>query len=215
MDATPSLDELTRRLSAMEAKADHAEAYAVRQLIAQDYPTSEAATCARYKMGLDRLFRARDLAQAAQLFEEAAGDGHPFWSAAARTSLGLCLVRMGRAQKGMLELRKVGFAPEPSQHSAAALGFMEAICMEGGQVDEGLRLRKERIRQLEFLVARGDSAPPEEVGLHLYQLATALRDQGETERARQVLSQGVEMGAGRLGDGLFTMLSEAAAQTPA
>ena len=215
MDPTPSLDELTRRLSAVEAEANHAEAYAVRQLIAQDYPTSEAATCARYKMGLDRLFRGRDLAEAAQLFEEAAGDGHAFWSAAARTSLGLCLVRMGRAQKGMLELRKVGFAPEPSQHSAAALGFMEAICLEGGQDEEALRVRKERIRQLEVLVARGDSAPAGEVGLHLYQLAMALRDQGEMARAREVLAQGIELGATRLGDGLFTMLSEAAADTPA
>lgn len=206
-----TLDELVARLEAFEAKGDHDGAGSVRRAIVAEYPEHGQAACAQYKLGLDRLFRGRDLQAAATLFEEAAAHGDAFWSAAARVSLGLCLVRLGKAQHGLLELRRVGYGEPATVHSVTALGFIEALMADEGKADEVQRVRRDRIRQLEGLVEaqRQQSLPAGSAGFALLHLALALRDEGEAGRAADLLAQARGLGRQALGEEMWAQLAQA------
>ncbi|RYF03145.1 MAG: hypothetical protein EOO40_12530 [Deltaproteobacteria bacterium] len=184
---------------------------AVRERILAAHPDSEAASEALYKLGLDALFRARDLERAVLIFEQAAGRKHAFWSAAARTSLGLCYFHLHRSQKALFELRKVAYAKTPSVHSVTALAFIENIFATQGNGDEATRVRKERITQLEQLIVRSREArsEPSERGHFLYQLAMALRDHNELERAKVSLEEARALGPEGLGTDLFRAVVDA------
>jgi len=199
------LDDLLSELANFDAQHDLEGLRRVRGTIVSEHPDSEAAVEAQYKIGLDYLFRERDLVQAVERFEEAAKRKHPLWSAAARTSLGLCYHHQGRAQKALLELLKVAYPETPSSHSVTALGFIEHICEQSNQPDEAKRARKDRIKQLEVLVdsarSRGQAG---ERGFYLYTLALALRDQGGDEAsAKQMLAEAKDLGPEVLGADLF------------
>ena len=130
----PKLDDLLSDLANFDAQHDLQGLRKTRETIVSEHPDSEAAVEAMYKIGLDHLFRERDLVAAVARFEEASKRKHPFWSAAARTSLGLCYYHQGRGQKALLELRgcltrgstltlrprATGFAPPIRSSSPAA-----------------------------------------------------------------------------------------------
>lgn len=205
------LDDLLSDLANFDAQHDLPGLRRVRETIVTEHPDSEAAVEALYKIGLDLLFRERDLVAAVTRFEEAAKRKHPFWSAAARTSLGLCYYHQGRGQKALLELRKVAYPEVPTSHSVTALGFIENISEQSGQPDEARRARKDRIKQLEQLV---DSARTRdhaaERGFYLYTLALALRDQGgDEDSAKTLLAEAKELGPEILGADLFRAVAAA------
>jgi tetratricopeptide (TPR) repeat protein len=204
------LDDLLSDLANFDAQHDLDGLRRVREVIVTEHPDSEEAVEALYKIGLDCLFRERDLIAAVQNFEDAAKRKHPFWSAAARTSLGLCYHHQGRSQKALLELRKVAYPETPTSHSVTALGFIESILEEAGNSDDAKRARKDRVKQLEQLVddARS-SGRANERGFYLHQLALALREQGEGGRARELLTEAKDLGPEVLGADLFRAVASA------
>jgi tetratricopeptide (TPR) repeat protein len=204
------LDDLLSDLANFDAQHDLQGLRRVREAIVSEHPDSEEAVEALYKIGLDCLFRERDLVAAVDTFDEAAKRKHPFWSAAARTSLGLCFHHQGRAQKALLELRKVAYPETPSSHSVTALGFIESILEQSGNSDDAKRARKDRVKQLEQLVdAARSGGRGNERGFYLHQLALAMREQGEGARARELLTEAKDLGPEVLGADLFRAVASA------
>ncbi len=207
-----NLEALLNDLANLDAQHDLEGLHRVREQIVSDFPQSDAAVEAMYKLGLDILFRRRDLNGAVAKFEEAAKRKHPFWSAAARTSLGLCFYHQKRTQRALLELRKVAYPEKPTQHSVTALVFLEQIYTTEGNRDEAKRIRKDRINQLEELIRQSrERGEPQERGFHLYNLGIALRDQGEEGRGRAVLEEAKALGPSGLGADLYRSVVEALA----
>ncbi|MBI5507444.1 MAG: hypothetical protein HY903_01705 [Deltaproteobacteria bacterium] len=199
-----NLESLQNDLANLDAQHDLEGLRKVRQQIVTEHPASDAAVEALYKIGLDLLFRGRDLGAAVEKFEDAAKRKHPFWSAAARTSLGLCLYHQGRTQRALLELRKVAYPETPTHHSVTALTFLEQIYANDGNRDEVKRIRKDRIHQLEQLIAKArEQGATQERGFHLHNLGVALRDHGEDGRAKAVLEEAKELGPDVLGADLY------------
>jgi tetratricopeptide (TPR) repeat protein len=194
----------------------------VREQIVTEHPQSEAACEALYKIGLDLLFHEHRLSDAMENFADAAKRKVPFWSDAARTSLGLCLFHQQRPQKALLELRKVAYQDQPSAHTVTALSFIEIVYQAAGNVDETKRARQDRIAQLERLAAAnprdpGGSSSPSgtdspsvgERGYFLYLLGLACRDLGDDARATTVLNEAKALGPGVLGAELYRSVIEA------
>lgn len=200
------LDALLSDLANFDAHQDLEGLRRVREDIISQHPDSGAAVEALYKVGLDLLFRERNLELAVQKFEEAAKKKAPFWSDAARTSLGLCYFHQKRAQKALLELRKVGYPEAPTPHSVTALSFIETIYDSEGNKDEVKRVRKDRITQLDALVNATQST---ERGYFLYLLGLACRDQGDDTKANDALTKARDLGPEVLGAELYRSVSEA------
>jgi len=203
------LDALVRRLGELDAKADLDGLRQTREQIVAQHPDSDAAVEALYKVGLDLLFRERKLDEAVTRFDEAARRKTPFWSDAARVSLGLCLFHQRRTQKALLELRKAAYPAEPNAHSVTALAFIETIYESENKADEVKRARKDRIAQLEQLTRPGPTTTPAERGHYLYLLGLACRDQGDDARAVKALEQARTLGPSALGAELFRAVGEA------
>ncbi len=205
-----NLESLLNNLANLDAEHDLEGMRHVRECIVSEHPDSDAAVEAGYKIGLDFLFRHRDLTGALEKFEIAAKAKHSFWSAAARTSLGLCYYHQKRLQKALFELRKVAYPPTPSPHSVTALTFIENIFDTEGKPEEVQRVRKDRIGQLEKLieVAR-EQGQALERGYHLYTLGLALLDHGEDGRGRAMLEDAKNMGPDLLGADLYRSVLEA------
>lgn len=205
------LESLLNDLANLDAQHDLDGLRRVRERIVEEYPDSDAAVEALYKLGLDLLFRSRDIEQAVVKFVEAAKRKHVFWSAAARTSLGLCYYHQKRNQKALLELRKVAYAEPPTSHSITALGFIEQIFSNEGNLQEIERVRKDRISQLRRILKAGKEAgiTAAERGFHLYNLGLALKDAGEEEEAVQSLQTAKALGPDALGADLYRSVVEA------
>ena len=194
----PALAELVHELDlAIVAKAPDGMRR-LRQAIVAEYPDSEFAAEARYRLGLDALFFGREIDRAMELFDEAGKTRHSAWAPAARTSLALCLMHLGREQKAMFELRKVAFVREPTAHSVTALTLMETFCARGKQAEELARVRKERIGQLERLAAAA-TTPVGDRAQYLVQLGLAYIDTGDKRRGRTTLEQAKSLGPLALG----------------
>lgn len=184
---------------------------ATREQIVAEHPKSDAAVEAAYKIGLDLLFRARMLDEAVVHFESAAKAKQPFWSDAARTSLGLCYYHQRRSQKALFELRKVGYAKELSTHSVTALAFIENIFETEGKHDDAKKVRLDRIKQLEQLIetCRTKPAQAAERGYHQYQLGLAYKDNNDSEGAHAVWQAASALGVKVLGEDLHKSIAEA------
>jgi TPR repeat protein len=208
------LQALLETIAGLDAQQDLDGLRAARQRLLEDHPQSDAAVEAGYKVGLDLLFRGRKLDEAIVYFDQAARRGHAFWSAAARTSLGICYYHQRRTQKALFELRKVAYSKHVSAHSVTALAFLENIFETSGKRDEAARVRKDRIGQLEQLVAPGQGTletPAGDRGAYLYQLGLALKDNRDPERAYTVLRQAAGLGAAALGQDLYRSVMDALA----
>ncbi len=205
-----NLESLLNDLANLDAQHDLEGMRRIREQIVSEHPDSEAAVEANYKIGLDLLFRERKLGAAIEQFAEAAKRRHPFWSAAARTSYGLCLYHQKRVQKALFELRKVAYPEKANVHSVTALAFMEQIFATEGNPEEVGRVRKDRISQLETLIAEArESGQAQERGFHLYTLGVALKDHGEDGRGQAVLEDAKSLGPQVLGADLFRSVVEA------
>ncbi len=203
------LEDLLSELTDCDTKSDLAGLRRVREQIVLEHPQSEAAVEASYKIGLDLLFRERQRELAMEHFELAAKRRVPFWSDAARTSLGLCLFHQRRTQKALLELRRVAYQDKPNAHSITALSFIETIYESEGNQDEVKRARKDRVTQLEALCKPGGGATSSERGYFLYLLGLAYRDQGLGEKGTRALEEAKALGPEALGADLYRSVCEA------
>ncbi|MBN1960128.1 MAG: tetratricopeptide repeat protein [Deltaproteobacteria bacterium] len=203
------LDVLLSELANFDAQNDLEGLRRIREQIVAEHPQSVEAAEALYKIGLDLLFRERNLSEAMENFEEAAKRKVAFWSDAARTSFGLCLFHQRRPQKALLELRKVAYQENPSSHTVTALSFIEVIHESDGKTDEAKRTRKDRITQLEKLAYQTENTQAAERGYYLYMLGLAYRDQGSDEIAIQTLQEAKAIGQEALGDELYRSITEA------
>lgn len=204
------LQSLLNTVAHLDTLQDFDGLRAAREQIVVEHPGSDAAVEAAYKIGLDLLFRARNFDGAVVQFELAAKAKQPFWSAAARTSLGICYYHQRRSQKALFELRKVAYAKEVSTHSVTALAFIENIFETEGKADDASRVRLDRIKQLEQLAeaCRGKPAQTAERGYHLYQLGLALKDNHEDQRAHEIWQNASELGVKALGEDLYKSVVE-------
>lgn len=204
------LDSVLHQLARAEEHGDLDELRRIRTVLVDDYGDQEASIEACYKLGLDLLFRQRDIEAAITRFDAAARRKHPFWSAAARTSLGLCYFHQGRLQRALFELRKVAYSTPPSSNSLTALSLVESIVAEQGSEDDVRAIRRDRIKQLRALVeARGDPEDAGEKGFYLYVLGLALRDHGEPAEARLVFQDVRRLGADVVGASVFSDVTAA------
>ncbi len=201
----PSLESLLNDLANFDAQNDFEAMKTVREQIVAAHPDTDEAVESIYRLGLDFLFRQRDLNAAIESFSTAAKRKHEYWSKASRTSLGLCYYHQGKLQKALFELRRVGFAKEPNPHAIAALAFLEDIFLREGDDDEALRVRKERLIQLQALCAEDDpeTLVNQERGYYLYQLGVAYLDQGEDAKAKIAFDRAKSAGEEILGEDLF------------
>jgi len=198
------LDGLLEELAGLSDSGDFDRLRGIREQIIEHHEDSEHAVEAIYRVGLDSLFRERDFPAALELFERAAKRKHPYWSAAARTSMGICLYHQGRKQKAILELRKVGFVDSPSEHSVASLAFIETIFLNEGEAEDVVRTRRERIKQLEKLIkAAREDGDKEALGHHLYACGLANLDANESSVAQLALDEAKELGPDVLGAELY------------
>ena len=203
------LETLLSKLSQLDELRDTDGLREVRQEIVAQHPDSEETAEALYKLGLDALFHRRDTAGAIEKFAEASKRKHPFWSQAARTSLGLCYYQQRRLPKALLELRRVGFREEPTPHSVIALSFLEEILTNQGEGEEATRARRERVVQLRKLVHARENAPASEVAFYLLNLAIALQDSGLNDEAATTLQRAEALGADALDENLLRTLRRA------
>jgi tetratricopeptide (TPR) repeat protein len=204
------LESLLNDIANLDAQHDLDGLRRIREQIVAEHPDSDAAVEAQYKIGLDLLFRQRDLAGAVAKFEVAAQHKHPYWSAAARTSAALCYYHQKRTQKAVFELRKVAYPEEPNAHSVTALAFLETIFANEGQRDEVRRVRRDRVGQLEELARLSrERNLLSDRGYYLYLLGLALRDQGEDGRANALLEDVKNLGPEILGADLYRSVLEA------
>ena len=197
------INPLLNELNALAEQGDLDGLRRVREQVVLEHSESEAYAEAAYKLGLDRLFRDRDMAGATEAFQLAIDNKHEVWSKAARTSLGICMYHRGQPQKAFFELRRVGYTETPCDHSLAALAFLEVMHQQDGDNDSADRVRSERIRQLTALVSRDKSMPSQQLGANLFALAGALREQNETEAATAALTQAHSLGSEMLGSELY------------
>jgi len=146
-----TLDELEKDLE-RSLKVDDFEAVAsVRRSITQLHPDTPPAAEAHYKLGLDALFRQRSLDAAADHFRASAKLKISQWSLPARMSLGLVLLRQGKPQQAIFELRRVASAEPPTAQSAQAAGMVVVALLEQGKSAEADRARQQHRRILERL----------------------------------------------------------------
>jgi tetratricopeptide (TPR) repeat protein len=201
------LEGLLKELDQQEAAGDLEGLWKTRQVIVANFGNTPEAVEAAYKVGLHYLFHLRDLDQAVTHFQAAAKHKDPYWSLAARTSLGICLFHQGRGQKALFELRRVGFTETPNDHSVTALAFMETIHAVEAQMDELNRVRTERIKQLYVLIEESRPSKDQTFGQHLFSLATALVDEGDLKAAKACLDEAKELGPDVLGAELYSAVA--------
>lgn len=206
-----NLEALLNDLANLDAQHDLDGMRKVREQILAEHPNSDEAVEAQYKIGLDFLFRQRDIMAATEAFATAAKRKHPYWSPAARISLGLCYYHQKRTQKAVFELRRIAFPDKPNIHSVTALTFLENIFQEEGNKDEVARTRKERVNQLEKLVRQleEDGAEPSERGYAMLQLGVSYRDQGDDAKGKEILEKAKALGEAALGADLHRSVMEA------
>ena len=199
-----NLEDLLNDLANLEAQHDLDGLRGVREKIVSEHPASDEAVEALYKIGLDFLFRERKLELAIESFREATRRKHPFWSSAARTSLGLCYYHRQQLQLALFELRKVAYADSHSAHSLTALTFIENILREENKMEEVERVQKDRSAQLGILIEEArESGNNAELGFYLYQLGVCLIDAGELGDAKTRLEEAKALGPDALGADLY------------
>ncbi len=152
-----SLKELEGDLSRAIEAADLDRIASVRRTIATGHPDTPAAAQAHYRLGLDLLFRTKNLEEAAEHLREAAKAKAAPWSMAARVSLALILLRQGKPQQAIFELRRVAGLKPPTIHSAQAAGFVVLALRETGNRTEADRARKAQLDVLALLVNSPDA----------------------------------------------------------
>jgi tetratricopeptide (TPR) repeat protein len=187
-----SLKDLERDLKRALEAGDLDRVASVRRTIASGFADTPAGAEASYKLGLDQLFRAKNVGEAEKLLRDAAKSKAAPWSAAARVSLGILMLRQGKAQQAIFELRRVAGIKPPTIHSAQAAGFVVLALKESGNATEAERARK---TQLEILGALIKSGEAETAALAHQMLGMEHKFAGERAKAKEHLSKALASAA--------------------
>ena len=150
-----TLDALTRDLERALAVGDLDTATSVRRTITQLFVETEAGAQASYQLGLEALFRQRNLDAAAEHFRAATKAKVLQWSVPARVSLGMVLLRQGKPQQAVFELRRVASLEPPTAQTAQAAGLVVVALTESGKATEADRARQQHRRLLDRLSRQG------------------------------------------------------------
>ncbi len=155
--AVPPLSELTTSLTRALDVGDADRIREVRRAIAAAHPETEAGADASFRLGLDALFTGQDLEAAAEHFRAATKAKGSASALAARTSLGLVLLRQGKHQQAVFELRRVGSQKPPTLAAAQALSWVVISFRQQKNAKEADRAREEQLKVLEAVAAGADA----------------------------------------------------------
>lgn len=182
-----ALKDLKRDLErALGAKQDFDQIALIRQKIAEAHGDTVEGAEANYKLGLDALFRRGDLELAAQHLREATRVKAPPWSVAARVSLGLILLRQGKDQQAVFELRRVAGATPPTLVSAQAWGL---LVIAFRQLKKGQDANKAQTEYRKALEQIERSGAPADVAQARYMLGMEHKFDGNRAMAKRYLEQ--------------------------
>jgi tetratricopeptide (TPR) repeat protein len=184
------LQDLLRDLEGALKASDHDRVASVRRTIVAQYPGTPEGAEASYKLGLDALFRERSPDEAAEHFR-AALKAKSSWAAAARISLAIILLRQGKSQQGMFELRKVVSADPPTIASAYAKGLIVVALREAKNAKEAERAHEEHKKLLSRVA---EIATGEDKALAHFMLGMEHKFDGEREPAKKHLCAALEAG---------------------
>ncbi len=187
----PKIQDLVRDLERALQSGDHDRVASVRRTIAHQYPETPAGAEASYKLGLDALFRKRNADEAAEHFR-AAVKAKSTWSAPARTSLAIVLLRQGKGQQGMFELRKIASASPPTIASAYAQGLLVLALREAKKGPEAEKAHQEHKR---MLLKVAETSTGEDKALAHFMLGMEHKIDGEREPAKKQLQAALAVGA--------------------
>ncbi len=185
-----TLEALTGDLERALALQDFDTAAAVRRSIAQLFPETPAGAEANYKLGLDALFRHRNLDSAAEHFRAATKAKAPMWGVPARVSLGLVLLRQSKPQQAIFELRRVASVEPPIALSAQAAGMVVVALLEQGKGPEADRARQQHRRILERLTKQ---EPGVERAVGQFMLGIEKKFDGDRAGAKAALQAALEL----------------------
>lgn len=183
------MEKLLRDLERMLESADEERVRSVREVLARDFPETEAGAEANYKLGLHSLFRKQDMEEAANFFRLAAKSKQKKWVSPARLSLALLLFRQDKAQQALFELRKLAGQKPPDVQSAQALGFLAMILREQKKTKEAEQTRDEQKKMLLFLSEKGTG----DRALAHYLLAMELKFDGDRGAAKKHFEKALEL----------------------
>lgn len=181
-------DDLVQRLDAALGQQRWAEARSLREELART--EQPGAAHAGYLVGLEILFREKDMPRAAEALRQAVRLKQEPWSAMARVSLGTLLLRMGKAQQGMFELRKA--ASNPTLLGAQAQALLADALSGSRKGEEADKVRTEMQDRLQKLTASQD--PAESAYAHLM-LGMELKLDGRRADAKRHLEAALAAGA--------------------
>lgn len=179
--AVQPLDALKKDLDRAIKGGDPEKIAAAWSAIAKSHPDTPDGGDASYRLGLDSLFRGKNMDQAAEHFRTAAKTKGPH-ALSARSSLGMILIRQGKEQQGIFELRKVAGVTPPTILSVSAWGLLVLAFTELRKTQEAARAHTEHKRALEKLI---QSKTPEESALAQYMLGMEHKIDGERAIAKR------------------------------
>lgn len=183
------LRDLTRALEAN----DHAASAAVRRTIVENHGGQPEAAEAGFKLGLHLLFKERDIDGAVSVLRGAAKAKHPVWSPQARISLGQLLMRQGKHQQAVFELRRVAGSTQATLVSAQAAGLVVIALREAQQGPQAERARAQYLDILERLTDGEGSDVERALAQHM--LGLEHKHDGRRDLARPLLAAALESGA--------------------
>ncbi|MFO0728613.1 MAG: tetratricopeptide repeat protein [Myxococcota bacterium] len=186
-----TLDQLQKDLQKALELGDLPRIAEVRRSIVAGFPESEAAAEAHYKLGLNALFLEGDLGAAIEAFRAAAKLKSAAWNQAARTSLGIALLREGKPQQAVFELRKAASQKPPNLAAVQALSMVVSIFRQEKNAKEADRARAEQIKLLEQVAAGSD---PASAALATFFLGVEHKFDGQRELAKKTLQAALAKG---------------------
>jgi tetratricopeptide (TPR) repeat protein len=188
--AAPPLDALKKDVDRAIKAGDPEKIALAWRAIATGHPDTSDAAEAEYRLGLDALFRVKNMDQAGEHFRTAA-KAKGVYAMAARSSLGLVLLRQGKPQQGIFELRKVAGTAPPTILSASAWGLLVVAFRESNNAREAERARTEHRRALQKLI---ESNVAEDSALANFMLGMEHKHDGERAPAKKLLQTALDSG---------------------
>jgi tetratricopeptide (TPR) repeat protein len=185
------LQDLERDLERALKSGNLDQVASVRRTIAEGHPDTAAGGEASYKLGLDTLFRKRNADEAAELFRKAIKSKSQ-WAAAARISLAIVMLRQGKTQQAMFELRKLASANPPTIAAAYAQGLLVVALRESNQGKDAERIHGEHKKMLAKLT---EVANGEDQALAHLMLGLEHKFDGERDLAKTHLEQAIRLKA--------------------
>lgn len=146
-----TLSELLEAVKACDNNKEYQKMLTLRAQIAKDYPGTQEAAEALYRIGLYFLFVEQHFDAAKQTFEQVLTMSDNVWVHAARVSFATLLLREEKPQKALLELRKVTQS-SPSIHTISAFSVMELIYEQQQQAGEIQGIKEQKIKHYQTLI---------------------------------------------------------------